>query len=118
MKELVVSLPDDTYERLVADAISAHKSPEQWVIEKLSADPKAEVRPPAAQLHTLLSAALDTLGFQRLESGKAERLSELLYARKERELSDSEATELHALMAEANALELASLQRLAATLAH
>lgn len=118
MKELVVSLPDDTYERLVTDATLAHKTPEQWVREKLSADLKAEMRPAAVQLHTLLSAALDTLGFQRLEPGKAERLSELLYTRKERELSESEAAELHVLMTEANTLELASLQRLAATLAH
>ena len=116
MKELIVSLPDDTYEQLVVNATLAHKSPEQWAVEKLSSELKPEALP--ATVHSLLSAALDSLGFQRLVHEKAERLSTLLQARKERDLPENEEIELHTLMAEANALELASLQRLAAQLTH
>ena len=116
MKELVVSLPDDTYEQLVTNATLAHKSPEQWAVEKLSSELKTEFLP--AALNSLLSTAMDTLGFRRLEHEKAERLSTLLQARKARDLSENEAIELRTLIAEAEALELTSLQRLAATLTH
>lgn len=114
MKEVILTLPDETYERLVADAASAHKSPEQWIVDRLFTEqgPQAAVAEP----HTLLAAALDALGFKRLEPEKAKRLSELLNVRKERSLSSDEAVELKALMTEADALELESLQRLAAAL--
>src|SRR5262245_61934065 len=114
MKEVILTLPDKTYEQLVADATSDQKSPEQWIRDRLLAEQSAQSA--ATELHMLLAAALDALGFKRLELEKTKRLSELLRARKERSLSDEEATELHALMAEADALELESLQRLATTL--
>ena len=114
MKEVTLTLPDKTYERLMADAASAHQSPEQWIIDKLFTEPGWQTA--TAELHTLLAAALDALGFRRLEPEKAKRLSELLHVRKERPLSSEETAELNALMAKADALELESLQRLAATL--
>lgn len=116
MKEVILTLPDKSYERLVADAASADKSPEQWIIDKLFAEQGAQAT--AAEMHTLLTAALDALGFKRLAPEKAKRLSALLQVRKERVLSGDETTELLALMTEAEALELESLQRLAATLVH
>lgn len=116
MKEVLLTLPEKTYERLVADAVSAHKSPEQWIMDRLFTE--QDVRIAAAELHILLTAALDALGFHRLEPEKAKRLSELLQVRKERPLSSDATAELNALMAEAEVLELASLQRLAATLEH
>jgi hypothetical protein len=116
MKEVLLTLPEKTYEQLVADAASAHKSPEQWIMDRLFTE--QDTRIAAAELHTLLAAALDALGFQRLEPEKAKRLSELLQVRKERPLSSDETAELNALMAEAEVLELASLQRLAAILEH
>lgn len=116
MKEVVLTLPDKSYEKLTIDAAAAQKSPEQWILDKLFAAPESQPEPP--ETHTLLAVALDTLGFQRLVAEKARRLSELLAHRKARALSDEETAELHALLAEADALELASLQRLATTLAH
>ena len=116
MKEVILTLPDKAYEQLAIDAAAAQKSPEQWILDKLFAAPESQPVPLATQ--TLLAAALDTLGFQRLAMEKAGRLSELLSLRKARALSEEETTELHALLAEADALDLSSLQRLAATLAH
>ena len=116
MKEVILALPDKAYEQLAIDAAAAHKSPEQWILDKLFAEPESQPVPP--EPHTLLAAALDTLGFQRLAAEKARRLSELLSLRKAHSLADEETAELHALLAEAEALELTSLQRLAATLAH
>lgn len=116
MKEVILTLPDKAYEQLARDAATAQKSPEQWILDKLFAAPESRPEPP--EPHTLLAAALDTLGFQRLAEEKARRLSELLLLRKAHSLSDEETAELHALLAEADALELTSLQRLAATLAH
>jgi len=112
MKEMVLHLSDQTYERLITEAAAAQKSPEQWVLERLFAAPS----PPATTLepHTLLAAALDALGFRRLAPEKAQRLSTLLAMRRTRALGHEEAEELHALMTEAEALELESLQRLAA----
>jgi hypothetical protein len=112
MKELLLTVSDPTYERLKADAAAVQKSPEQWIIDKLS----LEDEPQTALSSALLTAALDALGFQRLEEIKAKRLSELLTVRKERSLSSEEINELNALMTEADALEIESLQRLAATL--
>jgi hypothetical protein len=111
MKELLLHLPDHAYERLVIEAAAVQQSPEQWLLNRLFDQP-----PAAAVLapHTLLAAAMDTLGFQRLAPEKATRLSTLLEVRKARALSPDEADELHALMIEADALELAGLQRLAA----
>jgi hypothetical protein len=116
MKEVLLTLPDKAYEQLTIDAAAAQKSPEQWILDKLFATPESQPVPPEPQ--TLLAAALDTLGFQRLVPEKARRLSDLLSLRKAHALSEEETAELHALLAEADALELASLQRLAATLAH
>jgi hypothetical protein len=114
MKEVVLHLSNQTYERLRAEAISAHTSIEQWILDKLSTapGPKASVAEP----HVLLAAALDALGFKRLQPEKAQRLSELLAVRKVRSLSNDEAAELNTLMTEADALELASLERLATAL--
>jgi hypothetical protein len=111
MKELLLHLPDHAYEQLVMEAAAAEKSPEQWLLDRLFAQP-----PPLATVepHTLLAAALDALGFQRLEPEKARRLSMLLEARKARALSHDEADELRALMTEAEALEIEGLQRLTA----
>ncbi len=117
MKEVILTLPDKAYELLAIDAAAAQKSPEQWILDKLSAAPESP-QPEPPEPHTLLAAALDTLGFQRLAAEKAGRLSELLARRKAHPLADEETAELHALLAEADALELTSLQRLAATLAH
>lgn len=116
MKEVILTLPDKAYERLVANAALAKKSPEQWIFDKLFAEPASPTEP--TESHTLLAAALDSLGFQRLAPEKARRLSELLALRKTQSLSNEETTELQVLLAEAEALELTSLQRLAATLAH
>jgi hypothetical protein len=111
MKELLLHLPDHAYERLVMEAAAAQQSPEQWLLDRLVApSPPGTVTVP----HTLLVAALDALGFQRLALEKATRLSILLEARHARALSPDEADELHALMTEADALELAGLQRLVA----
>jgi hypothetical protein len=114
MKEIILHLPDTTYERIAAEAGSAHKSPEQWILDRLFPEPSPSA--PVAEPHMLLAAALDSLGFQRLEPEKAKRLSALLQVRKSRALSHDEAHELHALMSEADALEVKSLQRLAAAL--
>lgn len=116
MKEITLTLPDKAYEQLTIDAAAAQKSPEQWILDKLFAAPESRPDPP--ETHTLLAVALDTLGFQRLAPVKARRLSELLSLRKAHALSDEETAELHALLAEADALELASLRHLATTLAH
>lgn len=114
MKEVTLSLPDGAYEKLLAEASLAQQSPEQWIVEKLLTAQTAQSAP--AELPTLLSAALDALGFQRLSQEKAERLSALLHIRKERSLSDAETAELNVLMTEAETLELESLQRLATAL--
>ena len=116
MKEVILTLPDKAYEQLAIDAAAAQKSPAQWILDKLFAEPESQPVPP--ETHTLLAAALDTLGLQRLAPEKARQLSELLSRRKAHALSDEETAELNALLAEADALELTSLQRLAATLAH
>jgi hypothetical protein len=114
MKEMILRLPDTTYERIIAEAASARKSPEQWILDRLFTEPSPSAT--VAEPHTLLAAALDSLGFKRLEPEKAKRLSALLQVRKARALSHDEADELHALMAEADSLEVESLQRLAAAL--
>ena len=114
MKEIILHLPDKTYEQLMAEAASARMSLEQWIVEEIStaASPKASLD----EAHILLAAALDAFGFKRLQPERARRLSELLAARKVRSLSSDETDELNALTAEADALELESLERLAMTL--
>ncbi len=114
MKEMILHLPDQTYERLVARATAAHKSPEQWLVEHLAPDLSPQHH--EDETHALLAAALDSLGFKRLEPETAQRLSQLLDLRKKRTLSHDETDELRALMTEADALEVESLQRLAAAL--
>jgi plasmid stability protein len=114
MREVILHLPDVMYERLAKEAAAVHKPVEQWIIDILTADVGSLAH--TAESHEMLAAALEALGFQRLEPGKASRLSALLKVRQERPLSDDETAELKDLMAAANALELASLQRLAATL--
>jgi len=114
MKEIILHLSETTYERIAAEAASAHKSPEQWILDRLFAEPNPSAL--AADPHTLLTAALDSLGFRRLEPVKARRLSALLQVHKARALSPDEAQELHALLSEAEALEVESLQRLAAAI--
>lgn len=112
MKEMLLHLPEQAYERLVTEAAAAQQSPEQWLLDRLS----GQSQPPAAvaEPRTLLAVALDALGFRRLAPEKTRRLSTLLEARQVRVLSRDEADELHALMREADALELESLQRLVA----
>ena len=114
MREVLLHLPDATYERLAEEAAAVHKPLEQWIIDVLTADPGASAQ--AAESHDMLAAALDILGFERLEPEKASRLSALLKIRKERPLTSEETSELQTLMDTANALELASLQRLAVAL--
>ena len=95
------------------EADLCQQSPEQWLLDRLLApSPPGAVTVP----HTLFVAALDALGFQRFTPEKATRLSTLLEARHARALSPDEADELHALMTEADALELEGLQRLAAAM--
>ena len=89
-------------------------TPERWILDRLFATSSPPVA--VAAPHTLLAAALEALGLQRLTPEKARRLSTLLAAHKARALSHDEADELHALMTEADALELESLQRLAAAM--
>jgi hypothetical protein len=114
MKEIILHLPDKTYEQLMAEAASARLSLEQWIVEEISI--AASPKPSVEEAHILLAAALDALGLERLQPEKARRLSELLAVRKARSLSSDETDELNALMAEADALELESLERLAMTL--
>ena len=114
MREIVLTLPDQVYEKLVAKAASAHRSPEQWIVDSLLNEqlPQVDVE----DSHMLFTAALDALGFKRLEPKKTKRLNDLLQARKERILSEGETTELTTLMTEADTLELESLQRIVTTL--
>jgi hypothetical protein len=114
MREVILHLPDATYGRLAWEATAAHKALEQWIVDILTADAGASAY--TAESHEMLAAALDALGFLRLTPEKTSRLSTLLKSRKERALSNDETAELQTLMAAANALELASLQRLAAAL--
>jgi hypothetical protein len=114
MKEIILQLPDTTYERIAGEAGSAHKSPEQWILDRLFPEPSPSA--PVAEPHMPLAAALDSPGFQRLAPEKAKRLGALLEVRKARALSHDEEYELHTLMSEADALEVESLQRLAAAL--
>jgi hypothetical protein len=114
MKEIILHLPDSTYEQLMAEAASAHMSLEQWIIDEISTPPSSKAS--VEEAHMLLAAALDALGFKRLHSQKARRLSALLAVRKTRSLSSDEMAELNALMAEADTLELEGLERLAATI--
>ena len=114
MREVVLHLPESTYERLVDAAAAVHKPLEQWIVDALTTD--VGVSAYAAASCDMLAAALDARGFERLAPEKSRQLSTLLHSRKERSLSSAEAAALQTLMAEANALELASLEHLAATL--
>lgn len=114
MREVILRLPDAMYEQLAVEAAAVRKPLEQWIIDVLTADIGGSAT--TAVSHDMLAAALDALGFERLEPEKASRLSALLKSRKERALSHDETAELHVLMDAANALEFASLQRLAAAL--
>jgi hypothetical protein len=114
MRQVVLHLPDTIYDRLAKEATASDKPLEQWIIDLLTADMTSVSR--ATESHEMLAAALDALGFQRLDPVKARRLSVLLTHRQERPLSDDETAELQTLMVEADALELVSLQRLAAAL--
>ena len=87
---------------------------EQWIIDILTGGPGASAH--AAKSHDMLAAALDVLGFERLDPEKASRLRALLKSRQECPLTSDEAAELQTLMDTANSLELASLQRLAVAL--
>jgi hypothetical protein len=70
MKQIILHLSDTTYEQIAAEAGSAHKSPEQWILDRLFAEPSPSA--PMAEPHTLLAAALDALGFQRLAPGESQ----------------------------------------------
>jgi hypothetical protein len=113
MKEIILHLPDNTYEQLMSEAAFAHMSLEQWIIDKISTPPSSKAS--VGEAHVLLAAALGALGCKRLHSKKARRLSELLAVHKTRPLSSDETAKLNALMAEADALELEGLERLATT---
>jgi hypothetical protein len=114
VREVLLHLPDATYERLTGEAAAAHKPLEQWIVDILTADIGASAH--VAESHEVLASALDALGFQCLAPEKASRLSALLKSGKGGALSNDETAELQTSMAEENALELASLQRLAAAL--
>jgi hypothetical protein len=114
VREVILHLPDATYERLAETAAAVHKPLEQWIIDVLTTDTGASAH--TVESHDMLAAALDALGFERLEPEKASRLSALLKSRKERTLTGAETAELQTLMDAAHALELASLQCLAAAL--
>lgn len=114
MREVILQLPDATYERLADAAATVQKPLEQWIIEVLTRNAGKAAYPAAS--HEMLAAALEVLGFERLAPEKADRLSALLQRRKERSLSGDETAELQTLMTEADTLEFASLERLAATL--
>jgi hypothetical protein len=111
MKAMTLHLPDHLYEQLVSAAAAVQKSPEQWIMDRLFTE--SNLPEAVAEPHMLLAVALDTLGFRRLEPQKCQRLSALLTTRKQRPLSPDETDELQTLMAEADALEIESLQRLA-----
>lgn len=102
------------YDQLAAKTSAVHKPLEQWIVDVLAADTGGSTH--TAESHDMLTAALDALGFERLDQEKANRLSTLLKSHKERALSSDESAELQTLLAAANALELASLQRLAVAL--
>lgn len=110
MREVLLHLPDTTYQRLAEKAAAVHKPLEQWIIDVLTVDAGGSVHVPES--YDMLTAALDVLGFERLEPERASRLSTLLESRQEHSLSSDETAELQTLMAVANALELASLYRL------
>lgn len=114
MREVILHLPDATYERLAEAASAVHKPLEQWLIDLLAAATRASAY--SDESHDMLAAAMDVLGFERLDLEKASRLSALLKSRKERPPTSDEAAELQTLMDTANALELSSLQRLAVAL--
>src|SRR5919106_1071506 len=100
MKEVILHLPDNTYEQLMAEVASAGMSLEQWIVDEIStaASPKAAVE----EAHMLLAAALDALGLKHLQPEKVRQLSKLLAVRKVRSLSSDETVELNALIAEAD----------------
>jgi hypothetical protein len=112
--KVILHLPDATYERLAEAAAAVHKPLEQWLVDIVAATTRASAYPDES--HDMLAAVLDVLGFERLEPEKASRLSVLLQSRQERPLTSDETAELQTLMDTANALELASLQRLAVAL--
>jgi hypothetical protein len=102
MKAMTLHLPEHLYEQIIMEAAAAQKSPEQWIIDRLFTD--AHLPETVTEPHTLLAAALEALGFRRLEPRKAQRLSALLTLRKHHPLSPDEADELQTLMTEADAL--------------
>ena len=107
-------MSDATHKQDTAEPAAVHKPLEPWIVDVLAADTGEAIH--IAAFHDRLAAALDTLGFERLDPEKASRLSVLLKSRKEHPLTSDETAELQTLIATANALELASLQRLAAAL--
>jgi hypothetical protein len=107
-------LSDATHNQDTAEPAAVHKPLEQWIVDVLAADTGGATH--IAASHDRLATALAALGFERLDPEKASRLSVLLKSHKEHPLSSDETDELQTLIATANALELASLQRLAAAL--
>jgi hypothetical protein len=85
MREVILHLPDTTYERLAGEAAAVDKPLEQWVVDILTTEVGTSAH--AAEPHEMLAAALDALGFERLDLEKASRLCTLLRSRKERAVS-------------------------------
>lgn len=114
MREVVLHLPDATYEQLATGATAVDTPLEQWILDILMTALGTSAQ--TTETHAVLTASLDTLGFARLAPEQTSRLSALLQYHKERPLAPEEQTELQTLMEEAHTLEYASLQRLAAAL--
>lgn len=111
MHEVVLHLPDATYEQLATGATAVDTPLEQWILDILMTALGNAAQ--TTEAHAALTASLDALGFARLAPERASRLSVLLQAQKERPLIPEEQAELQTLMEAAQALEYASLQRLA-----
>src|SRR5262245_7344352 len=114
VREVILHLPDATYERLPEKVEAFHKPLEQWIVDVLTADTGASAH--AAESQDMLAAALNVLGFEHLDPEEASLLSAPLKNRHECPLTSDEAAELQTLMDTANDLELASLQRLSIAL--
>src|SRR5712691_6880683 len=81
VREVILHLPNATYEQLAEEAAAVHKPLEQWIVDVLTTDAGGVAH--TVEPHEMLAAALDALGFERLEPEKASRLSTLLTSRKE-----------------------------------
>ena len=110
MREVLLHLSDVTYQRLAEAAAAVHKPLEQWIIDVLTTD--SEDQPVRLNRTTRLRPRWMYWALSASSQRRPAGLSALLKIRKERPLTSEETSELQTLMDTANALELASLQRL------